>query len=194
MKRSDDLRIRKTKLSIKTALYELLKEKPFEEISVMDITKKAMINRSTFYLHYKDKENLLSCLSEEVFEELEGYLNLISKENLDKSKSDGTPFPHIVPILTYIKKNPDFFKLIALSSYKHTFYISLANKLSERTFPIIFEFRQDKLTSTYGPSILINVLSCILTKWIKNDMRESPEDLANLITKIVLAVITVDDK
>lgn len=194
MNKKDDLRIRKTKLSIKNALYALLKEKPFEEISVIDITKKAMINRSTFYLHYKDKESLIQSLSEEMFEEIEVYSSLITKENLDRSKKYHTPFPHIVPILTYIKENPDFFKLIILSSYKHTFYLNLANRLSEKAIPLFSEIKPDKLVLNYGPSILINVISCILTKWIKNDMKESPEEIAKLITKIVLAVITVDYK
>ena len=59
----EDLRIRKTRAAIKDALYELTREKTYQEISVMDIAQRAMINRSTFYLHYKDKDALLDALA-----------------------------------------------------------------------------------------------------------------------------------
>lgn len=55
-----DLRIVKTKLNIYAALESLMKEKPFEEIKVLDICSAALINRSTFYAHYNDKYELLA--------------------------------------------------------------------------------------------------------------------------------------
>ena len=36
----------------------------------MDIAQRAMINRSTFYLHYKDKDALLDALAQEVLEDM----------------------------------------------------------------------------------------------------------------------------
>lgn len=192
MKRKDDLRIRKTKLSIKNALFKLSKEKPFEEISVMDITKKALINRSTFYLHYKDKEDLLRSLSEEIFEDLNRYTPLLTKENIEKSRDKGEPLPHLEPILAYIEKNPDFFNMIMSSSYKHTFYLNLANNFAPKILSAIEGFKHDTMIKTYGPTILINVISCVITKWIKNDMEETPRQIAGLITKIIWTVLTVD--
>lgn len=56
----DDLRIRRTKKAIRSAFFELIKEKGFEHISVKDITDKAMISRNTFYLHYADKYELFN--------------------------------------------------------------------------------------------------------------------------------------
>lgn len=55
----EDLRIYKTKQSLYNALVELLKENTFENIKVQDICSLALINRSTFYAHYKDKYELL---------------------------------------------------------------------------------------------------------------------------------------
>jgi AcrR family transcriptional regulator len=41
------------------ALLELLKEKPFEEVTVEDIVNKCGASRPTFYRHFKDKYDLM---------------------------------------------------------------------------------------------------------------------------------------
>lgn len=51
---STDKRVVKTKTSIRNAFMELSLEKDISKISVSDLTAKATINRSTFYLHYGD--------------------------------------------------------------------------------------------------------------------------------------------
>ena len=43
-----DLRIKKTKRAIRTAFYELIKEKPLEKITVTEIAARAEINKATF--------------------------------------------------------------------------------------------------------------------------------------------------
>ena len=54
----EDLRIVKTKHAIYEAFLACLKEIDFLDISVKDITQRAVINRSTFYKHYRDKFDL----------------------------------------------------------------------------------------------------------------------------------------
>src|SRR5574341_140916 len=54
-----DRRIQRTKQALREALMQLIKEKGYDSISVEEITQKANIGRATFYLHYKDKEDLL---------------------------------------------------------------------------------------------------------------------------------------
>ena len=54
-----DRRILRTRKALRAALLELSKEKGFDAISVEEITERANLGRATFYLHYKDKEDLL---------------------------------------------------------------------------------------------------------------------------------------
>ncbi len=58
----EDRRIVKTKRELKRALIELLKEKPFERVSVKEICERSSTSRITFYAHYKDKYELLNDL------------------------------------------------------------------------------------------------------------------------------------
>ena len=53
-----DLRIIKTKASIKREFMTLLQKKPVEKITVTELAEKALINKGTFYLHYQDIYNL----------------------------------------------------------------------------------------------------------------------------------------
>ena len=55
-----DRRTKYTKSVIRQALFDLLKEKPLNKITVTDICKMADINRSTFYSYYEDVYALLT--------------------------------------------------------------------------------------------------------------------------------------
>ena len=61
-----DLRIRRTKKSIRDAFFELIDENGFDSVTVKDITDRALISRNTFYLHYEDKFDLLNKISNEL--------------------------------------------------------------------------------------------------------------------------------
>lgn len=69
-----DLRFIKTEAGIQTAFICLLKEKNFGEITVQNILDIALINRKTFYNHYMDKYDLLEKMTNDLFQELEGFL------------------------------------------------------------------------------------------------------------------------
>jgi AcrR family transcriptional regulator len=51
--------VRRTHELLRAALLELLQEKGYDRITVQDILDKADVGRSTFYAHFRDKEDLL---------------------------------------------------------------------------------------------------------------------------------------
>lgn len=51
---AEDRRVRKTKKAICDVFCELIKEKRLNEITIKELCTKADINKSTFYLHYRD--------------------------------------------------------------------------------------------------------------------------------------------
>ena len=59
-----DLRQRKTRKLLVDALAQLLQEHSFQELSVVDICRRAMVHRTTFYAHFNDKQELLLYLLE----------------------------------------------------------------------------------------------------------------------------------
>lgn len=58
--RTADRRTQRTRRALRDALLSLLLEKSWDELSVQDLCARADIGRSTFYLHFPSKEELLS--------------------------------------------------------------------------------------------------------------------------------------
>ena len=54
-----DRRVSKTKKLLSDALMALIIEKGYDDVKVQDILDKANVGRTTFYLHYESKEQLL---------------------------------------------------------------------------------------------------------------------------------------
>ncbi len=66
MMQKQDARITRTLQLIRTAFLELLAEKGFEQMTVQDILDKTLINRSTFYKHFANKNEVVKKIVEEV--------------------------------------------------------------------------------------------------------------------------------
>ena len=58
-KHSEDRRIQKTQSLLRAALVSLIAEKPYDAIVVKEILDRANVGRSTFYTHFRDKDDLL---------------------------------------------------------------------------------------------------------------------------------------
>src|SRR5712692_977924 len=66
---SQDLRARRTRKWLQTALIELMKEKPFQDIQITELTARAQVSRAAFYLHFRSKEELLLSHVDVIFDE-----------------------------------------------------------------------------------------------------------------------------
>jgi len=69
-----DRRILRTRDMLRDALVALMQEKDFDEITVQQVLDRAGVGRSTFYVHYRDKEDLFLSDVEDFFEFLSSAL------------------------------------------------------------------------------------------------------------------------
>ena len=56
--KKEDLRSKRTKEFIRKTFEEMICEMDFEQITVKELTERAMINRKTFYLHYDSLDEI----------------------------------------------------------------------------------------------------------------------------------------
>lgn len=57
--KSSDRRVQRTRYALRDALISLLEECGWDDINIQDLCERANVGRSTFYLHFQNKEELL---------------------------------------------------------------------------------------------------------------------------------------
>ena len=102
----EDLRVRRTRKLLTQALIEGTMEKGFAALTVRDITRRAMVNRSTFYRHYLDKYDLLEQHLNEIYEALEeGGI-------IGEGRPEGIIDEEIIGLFKQIQQFPDFYRVM----------------------------------------------------------------------------------
>lgn len=66
----NDLRYIKTEKLIQDTFCDMLREMDYSQITIKDLTNRAMINRKTFYLHYNSLDELLGRLQMDIYEQV----------------------------------------------------------------------------------------------------------------------------
>lgn len=77
-----DERILRTRHKLSMALVELIQEKAIEAVTVQDVLDRASVGRSTFYLHFRDKNDLLLSVLEWFLETMSTELNRRGEKSL----------------------------------------------------------------------------------------------------------------
>lgn len=72
--RKPDRRVAHTRNRLGDALIELLQTKPFDDITVREVLARARVGRSTFYEHYRDKNDLFLSDADQFFESMSTLL------------------------------------------------------------------------------------------------------------------------
>ena len=180
-----DLRFYKTDKMIKDAFLELINTMDFEKISVTNITQMAKISRSTFYLHYEDKYDLLEQIEDEI---LDGLKKIGANIHLDEIVENGLthekPFSLLLQIYEYVKKNQQFFKAILCNNGDPYFYYKL-NKSIKFVYEQNIDEKRFKIPKNYAIAFVIAVQTSIISEWIKSGMKESPEEMVSMITQLM---------
>lgn len=76
-----DRRVKRTRQALSAALLDLLQEKDWDDLGVADLCARANVARSTFYLHYRGKQDLL----DDSFNMLRGTIQSALAEKFEAS-------------------------------------------------------------------------------------------------------------
>ena len=197
MNKKTDLRIIRSKHSIKKAFIELLNEKGYEKITIQDIADKAMINRNTFYLHYQNKPDLLNRSMDELLEELNITLNLCSSS---KTPVSGSKLEQLMQIiLEKIQNNIPFYKALLLDENRIYGFQSKMEEIIKKTVSDGLDNTQLKISKELLLQYIASTFMGIVIWWVKNDLSYTPKELASQFGKILThghlkaAGISIDD-
>ncbi|MBQ8831095.1 MAG: TetR/AcrR family transcriptional regulator [Oscillospiraceae bacterium] len=108
MSKTTDIRIVKTRRIIHSAVIELLKIKHLSDISITELCQTAMINRKTFYMHYKSVEDAFSDIETLT---INAYIARLVSAGILSSK-DFKPAEFILATNAMVNENIDKFNTV----------------------------------------------------------------------------------
>ena len=113
MDNATDLRIIKTRRTIRNALVDLMSEKELSAVTISELSARAEINRKTFYRHYRTISDVVAELENEILSEF----SEIIKTGNDSLLNIGAVFRDISAL---VERRRDFF--VRLMTYNHDLF------------------------------------------------------------------------
>lgn len=178
MNTKNNQRTRLSKLLFKNALMDLLKEKgSVAKISVRELCDRAELNRSTFYAHYNEPNDLLMEIETELLDATEEHLKKIGEEN------DAGAHKYILSFLQYIKQNDKQFRTLLIDSADPEFRSRFMQQ-SIIQFVENLRIELPKELEQYIFSYILNGSTGIIIQWIRSDYAVNENEIVNLLFSI----------
>jgi AcrR family transcriptional regulator len=160
---------------------ELLQEKPFDSITVQDVLDRAGVGRSTFYVHYRDKEDLFVS---DVEEFLDGMATMLTRH--------GDSSDRVAPVrelFAHVAEMRRLYDAVLLSGRIHDFL-----ELGQGQFARAIEQRLAKRPRASGipaerraavAQALAGALMSLASWWLDRGMPASPAEMDDLYHRMV---------
>jgi AcrR family transcriptional regulator len=181
-----DRRIGRTRKLMHEALMALIVEKGYEAVTVQDILDRADVGRSTFYAHYRDKDQLL----------LSGFDHLRTlfeqqQQSLMAAKhgNDGPEFNMILELFRHTGQHHKLYKAIAgkqsgemILKYLHKYLYDMlivphAALMKNKKAPVPIEITTNWIVSS---------LLSLMIWWLENNMPYSAEKMDELFRTLTM--------
>jgi AcrR family transcriptional regulator len=178
-KKKVDRRTQRTHRNLTHAMVELVTEKRFDDITVQNLIDRADIGRSTFYTHFRDKEDLFQ-------QNWERFLDFCT-EQIDWSLAGKGSFMPVVFLFAHLREVQPFYQGLVRSRKSDALFKSGMERLSQRI--------AEALKTRMKPSppvplaVLANYLASellmLLKWWLDERMPYSPESMDEIFHGLV---------
>lgn len=183
-----DLRVQRTNKYIIEAFIRLVEEKGFEQVTVQNIADEAMINRATFYAHYKDKQDLyekIFDLAVESFTAILDFEDFVQGNRIKIRKIEAA----MTELFLHIQNNRSFYLTIMDASAIEIIRKKLGLILTERYQEIFSTLRITEGDIEVPLDFIIDYMTSIfvgtLHWWLTAETTMTPDHLAKLVIKLV---------
>lgn len=164
---------------ISTALFELLKEKSYEEITITDIYRKSYVSRGTFYRLFNTIDDVLYYEVDKIFSEIQQELVSVDYPNI---------------LRYFIEKtilNLDLFKII-IDNKKHSIILNCFDKHNKNFLAAIsFESIDKEIQTHYELEIFGGILLAAIGTWYKFNQKESLDELTSRVISSINSLHTL---
>lgn len=175
-----DRRVLYTKMFLKEALLELMKEKAIDKITPTELCRKANINRNTFYTHYYTPRDVLTEVEADFSAQIiESLSSQFTDEDIEISQM-------LKEICRIVYAQKDFCKVLLSENGDAAFF---ENVISAGK-PVVTDgwrsegvsLDDDEMDMLFA--FIVNGSIALIKKWAASDMTEQPEKIAAMLEQI----------
>lgn len=173
-----DRRVLRTRDALGDALVALMHEKNFDEITVQNVLDRAGVGRSTFYVHYRDKDDLF-------LSDIEDFLELASSA----LKRQGASPKRLLPVqefFTHIRDGREFYAALVRSGKINDVW-ALARGFFARSIEERLQMagvEMEPVRRSAQAHALAGSLFSLLDWWIDKGMKADPKDMDALFHRM----------
>jgi AcrR family transcriptional regulator len=188
-----DPRVLRSRAALEAALRELVTERDLRQISVADLTKRAGVNRSTFYEHYVDVHDLAVAACTATYDQLVAVAPIPH----GRLAPDGGPLPNPMPALfTHVAEHAPLYRALLCDEgsarmINHLLHrITLAARISRGLppEPESSDTPHDPVSAFLAGAVLGTVID-----WLRRDCPGTPEEIGAAIWPYAVACAEVSD-
>jgi len=182
-----DRRVSRTRRQLRKALMELILERGYNAVTIEDITERADLGRTTFYLHFHDKEELLVESLEEIAEELKFQVEQTASLQTEEGSARQNP---VSVVFRHVDANRDLYRII-LQGEGSTQAASRIRDIIEEAATDFFARHMSEYTSA-PPEVPRGVMAGyfagamlgFIMLWLEKQLPFSGDEAADLFMKI----------
>jgi AcrR family transcriptional regulator len=180
MSERNDRRSQRTRHLLSAALVELIREKDYNTITVSEIIERANVGRSTFYTHYRDKDNLF-------VGELDRVIELLSQRIPGQ---DEMPYFPSLGLFRHVGEEYELYKALIWTPGIDLLIKHMQKSLSAR---IEHGLKNSEKQYDVPLPVLANFIAgsflTLLKWWLENKRGFSPEQMDEIFKKLTLSGI-----
>jgi AcrR family transcriptional regulator len=175
----------RTRRALSDALIALILEKHYDGISVQDIIERADVGRSTFYAHYRDKEDLL-------FAEFDRLIDALSQQAVAHDLHGDSLFPGL-GLLRHVQEQYELYKALVRGRGAELFMAYAQKVIGAQIEQRLASSLHDGHEPAVPPAIMSNFLTGaflrLLKWWLDGKMPCSPERLDEMYWQMAAPAI-----
>jgi AcrR family transcriptional regulator len=180
-----DRRSQRTRHLLSNALVELIREKDYNTITVSDIIERANVGRSTFYAHYRDKDDLFVGEMDRVIEVL--------SQRIPGQKD--LPFFPSLGLFNHVGEEYQLYKALIWTPGIDLLIKHMQKSLSQRVEEGLQQSgREFEVPIPILANFMVGSFLTLLKWWLENKMVYSPEEMDGLFRKLTMAGIGQNGK
>ncbi|HWK23587.1 MAG TPA: TetR/AcrR family transcriptional regulator C-terminal domain-containing protein [Ureibacillus sp.] len=180
---------RKTKQLIQSSFMQILENKPFESITIGDITKTAQINRGTFYLHYEDKYDLLDTIEQQLFSDLGNHIDALQSNYTATQTFEKEQEQLAASLFSSIEMQSPILKIFLSEHGRAGFHLRFRDAFSEKVRSNLEKnesFNANiKVPMEYFLSFITSAFLGLIEQWIQNGLDKTPQEMTALYIDII---------